>query len=421
MAGSVTRISRNRMENCHKKLNCSICGSADLPEVLDLGVMPLANAFLDKESLDTEEPQFPLVVNFCPNCFLVQLGHVVDGELLFKNYHYTTSASAPLVQHFNKLADEIAGDYVKSPDDLVVEIGSNDGSLLSRIKDRCRVLGIDPADKITELAVARHVPTIHDFFSAKLAESVRSEFGPARVVVANNVMAHIDDIRDVFSGVKTLLADDGQFIFEVHWVGNLLTEGGFDQIYHEHLYYHSLHSVKALLDSLGMVVNDIRLVPIHGESMRVYASKSGESSVAVQDFLNREIEMGLTESSTYVNFSKKIESNKAKLVGLLSELKARGKKIVGYGASAKGNTLLNYFHIGSDVLDYITDTTPLKQGTYTPGTHIPVVSPEKIITDTPDYILLLSWNYADAIMEKEKDLRRQGVKFIIPVPDVRIV
>lgn len=421
MARILARISGNRMETCYKKINCRICNSRDLEEVLTLGIMPLANAFLDKESLSVEEPRFPLTVNFCPHCFLVQLGHVVDGELLFKNYHYATSASTPLVQHFNNLADEIASEYVKSPEDLVVEIGSNDGSLLSRIKDRCRVLGVDPAENITELATARHVPTIRDFFSAKLAERIRSEFGPARVVVANNVMAHIDDIRDVFSGVKTLLADDGRFIFEVHWVGNLLTEGGFDQIYHEHLHYYSLHSVKVLLDSLGMVVNDIRLVPIHGESMRVYTGKSGRRSVAVRDFLDREVAMGLTKSVTYVNFSKKIESNKKKLVDLLSELKAQGKKIVGYGAPAKGNTLLNYFHIGPDVLDYITDTTPAKQGTYTLGMRIPVVSPEKLLIDTPDYILLLSWNYADAIIEKEKDLRSRGVKFIIPVPDVRIV
>jgi SAM-dependent methyltransferase len=409
------------MENCYQRLKCRVCSSEDLELVLDLGEMPLANAFLDKGSLDDEEMCFPLAVNFCRNCFLVQLRHAVDGEVLFKNYHYATSASKPLVEHFYALADEIIREHVKSSDDLVVEVGSNDGSLLSGIKDRCRVLGIDPAGNITETAVAQNIPTITDFFTTALVEKIKPEIGLARVVVANNVMAHIDDIRDVFAGVKELLTDDGRFIFEVHWVGNLLTEGGFDQIYHEHLYYHSLHSVKALLDSLGMVVNDIRLVPTHGESMRVYAGKSGESTFAVREFLEREIEMGLTDSRTYINFSKKIEANKIKLLNLLSQLKASGKKIVGYGAPAKGNTLLNYFHIGPDILDFITDTTPQKQGTYTPGTHIPVVSPEKLKTEHPDYILLLSWNYADAILEKEKDLREQGVKFIIPVPEVKIV
>ncbi|MBI2120771.1 MAG: methyltransferase domain-containing protein [Parcubacteria group bacterium] len=389
--------------------------------MLNLGEMPLANAFLNEGSLDEEEMRFPLCVDFCRNCFLVQLRYVVSGEVLFKNYHYATSASLPLVKHFRALADEIAGKYITSPDDLVVEIGSNDGVLLSQIKDRCRVLGVDPAGNITETAVMGHVPTITDFFSTTLAERIKIEAGAARVVVANNVMAHIDDIRDVFTGVRELLADAGRFIFEVHWVGNLLIEGGFDQIYHEHLYYHSLHSIKALLDSLDMVVHDIALVPIHGQSMRITAGKSGEISPAVEEFLHREIEMGLTHSSTYVDFSKKIEENKKELLDLLKQLKKEGKKIVGYGAPAKGNTLLNYFGIGPDVLDYVTDTTPEKQGTYTPGMHIPVVSPERLETDTPDYILLLSWNYAGAILEKEEELRNKGVKFIIPVPYVRVI
>lgn len=418
MAGSIKRIFGNRMENFYQRVTCPLCGSADIETVLDLGETPLANAFLDEAALEKEEPKFPLSLNFCRNCFSVQLRHVVNGEVLFKNYHYATSASRPLVEHFYGLADEITEKYVKSPEDFVVEIGSNDGALLSRIKDRCRVLGIDPASNITESA---SVPTVTDFFTTALAEEIRLKHGRARVVTANNVMAHIDDLRDVFAGVKELLSDDGRFIFEVHWVGNLLTEGGFDQIYHEHLYYHSLHTLKTLLESLGMTVNDIKLIPIHGESIRVYAGKSGESAPFVREFLDREVKMGLTQKSTYVNFSNKIETNKKKLLELLSGLKADGKKIIGYGAPAKGNTLLNYFGIGPDMLDYITDTTPQKQGTYTPGTHLPVVSPEKLKTEIPDYILLLSWNYAGAILEKEKELRKKGVKFIIPVPEACIV
>lgn len=421
MAGSLTRVFRNRMEKFYKRIKCALCGSEEVETVLDLGEMPLANAFLDAKSLDEEEARFPLAVNFCRKCFSVQLQYVVDGEVLFKNYHYATSASKPLVDHFFALGDEIARDYVASPEDFVVEVGSNDGCLLSRIKDKCRVLGIDPADNIAEIAISQKIPTITDFFSTALAKKIRLNTGPAKVVVANNVMAHIDDLRDVFAGVKELLADDGQFIFEVHWVGNLLTEGGFDQIYHEHLYYHSLHALKTLLESLGMVVNDIKLIPIHGESMRVYAGKSGESTNAVREFLDREVKMGLTDSATYRDFSNKIEANKKKLLELLSGLKMEGKKIVGYGAPAKGNTLLNYFGIGPEVLDYLTDTTVQKQGTYTPGTRVQVVSPENLKTDVPDYVLLLSWNYADAILEKEKDLRERGVKFIIPVPEVRIV
>lgn len=407
--------------NFHQKSDCAICGSKNLDKILDLGLMPLANAFVHKENLNSPEMFFPLAINFCNDCFSVQLSHVVNGELLYRNYHYETSANDPLVKHFNALADEIIKDYVQFPNDLVVEIGSNDGSLLSRIKDWCRVLGIDPAQNIAEVAIKNNVPTKIDFFTGKLSEEIKSELGEAQVIIANNVMAHIDDIRGVFSAVKGLLSANGRFIFEVHWVGNLISQGGFDQIYHEHIYYHSLHSLKSLVDSLGMVINDIKLVPIHGESMRVYVGKSGKSSKAVHDFLNQEIEIGLTKKETYFNFSNKIESNKNKLLKILTDLKKEGKKIFGYGAPAKGNTLLNYFGIGSDVLDVITDTTPTKQGTYTPGVHIPVVSPDILKKEQPDYMLLLSWNYAGAILEKEKELRNKGVKFIIAVPEVRVV
>jgi hypothetical protein len=408
------------MKKFKLKKECGICGSKDFLEILDLGAMPPANAFLKANEFKKEE-NFPLVVQLCKNCKSLQLRHVVSPIFLFKDYCYTTRASQPLVEHFHELAEEIVNDYVQSPNDLVVEIGSNDGVLLSKIKDQCKVLGIDPANNIAKTAIQENVPTLVDFFNTKLSKKIKSDIGEAKVVVANNVMAHINDLRDVFSGVKHLLSSTGCFIFEVHWVGNLLTEGGFDQIYHEHLYYHSLNSLKVLLDSLGMVINNIRLVPIHGQSMRVYVGRSGVSSSAVRKFLDREIKMGLLDAKTYQNFSKKVESNKGNLSKLLGKLKKNGKKIVGYGAPAKGNTLLNYFKIEPKVLDYITDTTPSKQGKYTPGAHIPIVSPEKLESDWPDYALLLSWNYADAILKKEKALREKGLKFIVPVPKVKIV
>lgn len=408
------------MEKLKLRQACNICGGREFIEILDLGEMPPANAFLREEEFE-QEKSFPLAVHLCRNCKSLQLRHTVSPALLFKNYHYETGASKPLVAHFYDLADEIATNYLNSPKDLVIEIGSNDGSLLSRIKNKHRILGIDPAENMAKIAVKNGIPTIVGFFNYALSKKIKKEKGEAKVVVANNVMAHIDDLRDVFSGVKHLLSPEGRFIFEVHWVGDLLTDGGFDQIYHEHLYYHSLHSLKVLLDSLEMIVNDIKLVPIHGQSMRVSAGKSGKSSSAVLEFLEREVEMGLIDKSVYENFSKKVESNKGNLNNLLNKLKKEGKKIAGYGAPAKGNTLLNYFNIDGNILDYITDTTPSKQDTYTPGTHIKVVSPEMLKSDQPDYALLLSWNYAGAILEKEKELRKKGVKFIIPVPEVKIV
>lgn len=400
---------------------CGICDSADLIAVLNLGEMPVSNNFLvDVESFEKEE-SFPLAVSICNDCKSLQLSYIVSPKFIFNNYSYTTGASTPLVDHFNKLADEIADLHTNSSDDLVVEIGSNDGSLLKRIKDRTKILGIDPAENIAEEAIKNGVPTIVGFFNKDLSQKIKDDYSPAKVIVANNVMAHIDNIQDVFGGVKNLLAPNGKFIFEVHWVGNLLNEGGFDQIYHEHFYYHSLHSLKVLLGSLGFVVNDIKSVPIHGESMRLYVSNEGEESKAVIDFLKKERAMGLHENEVYLNFSKKVEENKGKLKTLLSKLKGEGKKIFGYGAPSKGNTLLNYFNIGPETIDVLTDTTLAKQGKYAPGSHIKIVSPDILKTNPPDYILLLSWNYKDAILEKEKLLRNRGVKFIIPVPNVTIV
>ncbi len=403
------------------KKNCGICGSADFIPVLNLGEMPVSNAFLKKTDLASPEPIFPLAVQICQRCKSLQLLHIVSSELIFKNYNYMTGASKPLVDHFHRLALEIADEHISSPKNLVVEIGSNDGSLLAKIKDRAKILGVDPADNIAEIARQSGVPTVVGFFNTDLARKIKSEHGEAKVVVANNVMAHIDGIRDVFSGVRDLLSSDGKFIFEVHWVGNLLTDGGFDQIYHEHFYYHSLSSLKHLVDSLDMVMLDVKLVPIHGQSMRVYVGKSGVVSESVVEFLERENRMGLTDVKTYKNFSNKVESNKTKLKELLINLKKAGNKIIGYGAPAKGNTLLNYFNIGPDIVDYIIDTTLSKQGCFTPGTHIPIVSPEILKKQKPDYAILLSWNYVDSILEKEKELREDGLKFIIPVPQVRIL
>jgi len=400
---------------------CRICGNPKLEKILDLGDTPPANSFLSKKNLKRKESKFPLVLVFCDKCSLVQLGHSVDPKVLFQNYHYNTGASKPLVNHFQNMAEEISKKYLNGKDDLLVEFGSNDGVLIGTLKDRHRVLGVDPASNVAKLAKERGVETITDYFGKQSAKKITKKFGNAKVIVANNVFAHIDDVHDVLKGVDILLHNDGHFIFECHWVGNLIGQGGFDQIYHEHLFYYSLHSLRVLLDTMDFVIKDVKLVPIHGESLRVYAGKSGRSNVMVKEFLIREKEMGLTKKETYQNFGEKVESNKEKLTDLLEALKRLGKKIVGYGAPGKSTTLLNYLNIGPKTLDFITDTTSSKQGTYTPGTHIPVVHPEILMREKPDYILLLSWNYADAILEKEKELRKRGVKFIIPVPEVRIL
>jgi hypothetical protein len=403
------------------KDECHSCGSKDLVKILDLGEMALANAFLKKEELDQPEIKAPLVVYFCRSCALVQLLDEVDPAILFKDYDYLTSASAPLIKHFEEMAHDLVAQFVTSKDDLMVEVGGNDAVLLSAAKDACRVLNVDPATNVAKLSEAKGVPTLNAFFSSSVATEIVKQHGTARVAVANNVMAHIPTIKDIFEGVRILIGEDGVFVMEVHWVGNLIGDGGFDQIYHEHLFYYSLHALRALVRQLGLETFDVELVPIHGESMRVFIAKNRAVTERAKAFLGREEAMGLMTEATFMKFSNKVAENKSTLLTLLGDLKAQGKKIAGYGAPAKGNTLLNYFEIGPDVLDYITDTTPLKQGMYSPGMHIPVVSPERLLQEPPDYVLLLAWNYADAILKKEDALRQKGVKFIIPVPEVKVV
>lgn len=403
-----------------KRDACRICGGKNLAHVLDLGHTPLANAFV-KAGSNARERFFPLSVYVCEDCHLLQLLHVVRPEILFKNYDYLTSASAPLVRHFEKMADALFGRFVKSPNDLFVEIGGNDGSLLSRIKTKCRALNVDPASTVVDIAMKNGVETISKFFSKNLAEEILKKYGQARVVVANNVMAHVDDLHDIFNGVKNLIKDDGVFVFEAHWVGNLIGDGGFDQIYHEHLCYYSLISLTRLAEIIGLKIFDIETVPIHGESIRVYISKNMPTFSSVAAFIEREKSLGIDKTETFIKFRDKVEKNRQKLVELLDAIKKSGKIIAGYGAPAKGNTLLNFCGINTSLVDYIVDTTALKQGSYAPGSRIPVFHPDKLKEKKPDYMLLLAWNYADAILKKEAEYRKNGGKFIIPVPEPKII
>src|SRR3989338_6905205 len=413
-------IFKTMKENFIHKTKCRICDGSDLVKILDLGEMPLANAFLKEEDLSKKERFFPLVVYFCGNCALLQLLDVVNPEILFGHYDYCTSASQPLAEHFRRSGERLAQKFIKSRDDLAVEIGGNDGVLLSAIKDRCRTLNIEPARNIADISQQKNIETINVFFNSVIAGNIVKDYGHARLIVANNVMAHIDGLKDVFAGVKNLLEDDGTFVFETHWVGNLIGEGGFDQIYHEHLCYFSLRPLIFLAEKFGLKIFDVELIPVHGESLRVYAGKKQKVFDSVAALLNKEKELGLHDPETFLSFSKKVEKNKKDLTDLLTRLKKEKKGIAGYGATAKGNTLLNHFGIDNKTIDFISDTTPLKQGLFAPGSHIPIYSRESW-PRVPDYFLLLAWNYADAIIAKEKEYRDKGGKFIIPVPEVRIV
>ena len=409
------------MKDHHKRTTCRICDSKDLKQFLDLGRTPLANSLVGKKNLNKKERTFPLSVYFCQNCSLVQVLDVVNPEILFSDYYFMTSASSPSVDHFKKYSAKILKDFIKSSRDLVVDIGGNDGTLLNELKNDCKVLNIEPAHNIAEVARKKGIHTINKFFSKKLVKEIIKKNGYANVITANNITAHTDTVRELFEGVKDLLADDGVFIFETHWARNLIGEGGFDQVYHEHLSYYSLHALKYLVDSVGMSIFDVETVPIQGESLRVYVSKNRKPKASFAKFLKREKSLGLNDFKSFARFSKKVLDNKNKTLKLLAKLKSENKKIVGYGAPAKGSTLLNFYGIGKETIDYVIDTTSIKQGLFMPGVHLPIYPPEKLFESKPDYILLLAWNYADAILKKEKNLRDGGVKFIIPVPEVKII
>ena len=389
---------------------------------MDLGLMPLANAYIEKENLNTDESRYPLAIMFCPQCSLIQLSHVVDPRILYKDYAYMTSASQPLIGHFGKLAEEIKQKYITSTEDLLIEIASNDGTLLKNFIGNCRLLGIEPAETVAEYTKKAGIETITQFFNLELAIEILEKYGFAKVVVANNVLAHIDNIDEALASIAMLLHEDGVFMFEVHWVGNLIGDGGFDQIYHEHLSYFSLHALYKAAADWGLVVRDAVLVPTHGQSLRVTFARQGNMSKQAEELLSSErYDRKLLLSETYQSFSKKVFETRGELKRVLMDIKSAGKRIAAYGASAKGNTLLNFCELGPELLDYVSDTTPLKQGRYTPGAHIPIVSPEELRKNTPDFILLLAWNYADVIIKKEEWFLERGGKFIIPVPKVRII
>ncbi len=393
--------------------HCGLCHSKDIVRILDLGSMPPSNAFLTKADLGKPEPVYPLEVMFCRDCTAVQLGAVLDPRDIFTDYRYFTSASGPLVQHFHRMAESLAQRFIESSNDLVVEIGGNDGSLLEAFPKGQRVLNIDPSVNAVKMSLAKGIPTHKGFFDSHIARILASK--SAKLVIANNVMAHIPDIRDAVLGVETMLAPDGVFVFEVHSFANLFSQSGWDQIYHEHVYYHTLKALKRLLEEFGLEVFDLETYPIHGEVMRVYAARPGVYPVT--DGPSRQLRMEMSwylhREDTYRDFAGRVEDTKKQLVHFSDEAKRCGASVVGYGAPAKGNTLLNYTGIH---LDYIVDTTPEKQGCFTPGSHIEIFPPEKLLTDTPDHLMILAWNYAGEIKEKERVLHDRIGSFVVPMP-----
>lgn len=370
-----------------------------------------------------EEPLYPLDIYFCPECGLVQLRDIVSPHILFKDYVYLTGMSQTMRQHFYHLALEVVNDFNLSNNDLVIDIGSNDGTLLKNFKQlSTKTLGIEPATNVALIAEREGIETVNDFFSVDVAKKIIEREGQAKVVIGTNIFAHINDLDELLQAIGNLLASDGVFIIEVPYLADLLSKTEFDTMYHEHLSYFSIRPLVILFKSYNMELVDVKRIPVHGGSIRCYVKKTPSP---IKDSVHKlfAIEEGLKLNSfnTYFEFSVRVRSIKLQLTSLLNRLKREENKIVGYGAAAKGNTLLNYCKIGADILDYIVDSTPFKQGLYTPGMKIPVVPPNRMTEDKPDYVLLLAWNYLDEILKKEWKYRELGGKFIVPIPEPKII
>lgn len=407
-----------------KNKNCIIC-KGKITKYLSLGKTALANAYLTKHQLKKPEIKVPLEIYYCPDCHLSQLAHVVDRRILFENYAYFSSTSPQLLSHFDKYAEEVYSRFPVLSQKLVLEIASNDGILLKAFKKRgAKVLGIDPAKNIAKVANKDGINTIPDFFGTKIVPLVLKKYGKAGIITANNVLAHNEELHDIIEGAKQLLDDNGVFVFQAKYLVDLLEKNEFDTVYHEHVSYFAVLPLVKLLKMHDLEIFDIKHVETEGGSIRVYATHTSSNlkkNKSVQDFISKEYEIGINDLKTYYRFAKQPLFIKNKLVGILNNFKKSGKKIAGYGASAKGNTMLQYCKIGPKLLDYITDNAPSKQGKLTPGTKIPIVHPDKLKNDIPDIILILAWNYAPSIMEREAWFKSQGGKFIVPIPEPKII
>ena len=403
---------------------CRLCGQGLRRTFVDLGMSPLCESFLGPEELNRMEPFYPLHVRICEDCLLVQLETYVPAEDIFGgDYAYFSAYSDSWVEHARVYAERMTDRLVLSGDSLVVELASNDGYLLQHFVRRgIPALGIDPARNVAEAARLRGVETLVDFFGADLAERLVAERGEADLVAANNVLAHVPDVNDFVAGMRILLAPDGVATIEVPHLVRLMEGNQFDTIYHEHYSYFSFHVLVRLFAEHGLQVFDVEELPSHGGSLRVFVRHpGGEPEDSVEALLERERRGGYDSVEGYVGFGERVAETKRRLLELLFGLKREGRQIVGYGAPGKGNTLLNYCGIRTEVLDYTVDRNPGKHGKFLPGTHIPIHRPERIAATRPDYILVLPWNLKREIAAQLEYVREWGARLVVPIPEPEVL
>jgi SAM-dependent methyltransferase len=405
-------------------LSCRSCGSAELRSFLDLGHTPLPDALVDPAADRSQEEWFPLAVAFCPGCTLVQITEEVSAEKMFvDNYHYYSSFSDHLLKHSRDHALGLVETRGLGDDSLVVELASNDGYLLKNfVEVGVPVLGIDPSPGPAAAAIEAGVPTLREFFGVDLAQRLVDEGRRADVIIANNVMAHVPDLNGFVAGMKLLLADDGLITVENPYVGDLVDHCEFDTIYHEHYCYFSCTSVQALMRRHGLWLNDVEYFEnLHGGTLRWHIGHRDRRSDTLAEYLRLEQERGLTGADPYLAFADRVRRVCTDLADLIGTLRAEGRSVAAYGAAAKGAMMLNHAGLGTALVEFVVDRNPHKQGKLMPGTHQPVLSPDALVTERPDYVLLLAWNFRDEIMAQQSDYLDGGGRFIVPVPTPEVV
>ena len=403
---------------------CRSCGAAELAPVLSLGDSPLANALLSYEQLTQPEPSYPLDLVFCMECTLVQITITIPPEALFRHYVYFSSYSDTVIENARMCVEDVVRARRLAHNHQVIEIASNDGYLLQFYQRRdIPVLGIEPAGNIAEVAIERGIPTISEFFSRQLAENLRRDGVLADVIHANNVLAHVADPNDFVTGLEAILKENGVCLIEVPYVKDLVDYVEFDTIYHEHLCYFSLTSLRNLFHRHNLEILNVERLTIHGGSLRVTVGKRGSGAKpagVVDDLLENEKAWGVDTVEFYRQFGERIRALRREIIDCLQGLKSQGNRLAAYGASAKGTTLLSYFGIGKETLDFVVDRSSVKQGLFTPGSHLLISPPDRLLDDMPDYVLLLTWNFAEEIISQQKSYLQQGGHFIVPIPELRM-